>query len=100
MSVLTPYPSFRVMESASPPVSPTVVAQILIIQNARVTSGTLLSRSILCSPVRIVDSPSPKINERQINRTRALLGPTWRCTSSADGPSALLPEPRFELGLN
>src|SRR5690349_21286435 len=30
------------MESASPPVSPTVVAKILITQNMRVTRGTLL----------------------------------------------------------
>src|SRR6266436_4145638 len=38
------------MDRASPPVSPTVVAQILITQNMRVTCGTLLSRSPLrCS---------------------------------------------------
>jgi hypothetical protein len=30
---------------ASPPVSPTVVAQILMIQNASVTAGTLLKAS-------------------------------------------------------
>src|ERR1700730_17807891 len=41
------------MERASPPVSPTVVAQILITQNMRVTAGTLLSRSPLrCSSDR------------------------------------------------
>jgi len=32
----------QVMERASPPVSPTVVAQILISQNMTVTAGTLL----------------------------------------------------------
>jgi hypothetical protein len=39
---LTAYPSFIVIDSASPPVSPSVVASTLITQNAKVTSGTLL----------------------------------------------------------
>src|SRR4051812_45913396 len=41
------------MERASPPVSPTVVAHTLITQNIRVTSGTLLTISLMrCSSDR------------------------------------------------
>src|SRR5258706_15854097 len=42
MAVPTRYPKFMDMETASPPVSPSVVAAIFIIQKRRVTSGTLL----------------------------------------------------------
>ena len=35
------------MDTASPPVSPRVVAAILIIQNRSVTSGTLLSTALV-----------------------------------------------------
>ena len=41
--VLTRYPNLKVMETASPPVSPRVVAAILITQKVRVTSGTLVA---------------------------------------------------------
>src|ERR1700733_16331362 len=37
ITLLTAYPRFSVIDSASPPVSPTVVARILIAQNASVT---------------------------------------------------------------
>src|SRR3954453_9110696 len=40
-ALLSAYPQFSVMETASPPVSPNVVAMILTIQNPSVTSGTL-----------------------------------------------------------
>jgi hypothetical protein len=43
--LLSAYPSFRVIDSASPPVSPSVVARILTTQNANVTRGTLLRAS-------------------------------------------------------
>jgi hypothetical protein len=43
--VLTRYPRFMDIDTASPPVSPSVVANIFMIQKARVTSGTLLSVS-------------------------------------------------------
>src|SRR5882757_7077449 len=42
IALLRAYPQFNVMETASPPVSPKVVAAILITQKAKVTSGTLL----------------------------------------------------------
>jgi hypothetical protein len=45
--VLAIYPKFSVIESASPPVSPSVVAQILINQKIKVTCGTLLKSSVL-----------------------------------------------------
>src|SRR5450631_3163753 len=41
-ALLSAYPQFNVMDTASPPVSPRVVAAILITQNVNVTSGTLL----------------------------------------------------------
>src|SRR3984885_10782841 len=47
IKVLTAYPSFIVMESASPPVSPSVVAAILMIQNAIAICGTLLATAKL-----------------------------------------------------
>ena len=40
--VPTKYPKFIDIETASPPVSPSVVAAILIIQKRRVNSGVLL----------------------------------------------------------
>src|SRR5712671_3607665 len=39
------YPQLRVIVTVSPPVSPSVVAAILMIQKAKVTSGTLLDDS-------------------------------------------------------
>ncbi len=42
MMLLSAYPRFSDMETASPPVSPNVVARILMNQKASVTSGTLL----------------------------------------------------------
>src|SRR3979411_2482201 len=42
IALLRAYPQFNVIETASPPVSPRVVAAILISQKTRVTSGTLL----------------------------------------------------------
>ena len=44
-------PSFSCIERASPPVSPTVVAQILTSQNIRVAAGALLSAS--CTTFRV-----------------------------------------------
>ena len=41
------YPQFRVMLIVSPPVSPSVVAAILMIQKNTVTSGTLLDAQLL-----------------------------------------------------
>src|SRR5712671_3945561 len=41
IALLSAYPQFSVIETASPPVSPKVVAAILISQKATVTSGTL-----------------------------------------------------------
>src|SRR5882672_3305989 len=41
-ALLKAYPQFSVIDTASPPVSPKVVATILMTQNASVTSGTLL----------------------------------------------------------
>jgi hypothetical protein len=43
MTLLAAYPKFIDIETASPPVSPSVVARTLMTQNVRVTSGTLLS---------------------------------------------------------
>ena len=58
--VLRPQGSFIVIDNWSPPVSPSVVAAILMIQKVRVTSGTLLRtmRSKVsgippCGPVRL-----------------------------------------------
>ena len=42
MAVAVKYPSCMDMDRASPPVSPSVVAAILITQKSKVTSGTLL----------------------------------------------------------
>jgi hypothetical protein len=42
----TAYPSFIDMVTASPPVSPSVVARILRIQKPSVTSGTLLKANL------------------------------------------------------
>jgi hypothetical protein len=39
--VLIAYPRFSVIDKASPPVLPSVVAAILMIQNVKVTRGTL-----------------------------------------------------------
>jgi hypothetical protein len=39
---MEPFPRFIDIVTESPPVSPSVVARILIIQNPSVTSGTLL----------------------------------------------------------
>ena len=47
--LLMPYPSFRVIDRASPPVSLSVVARILMIQNASVTLATLLRASVLAA---------------------------------------------------
>ncbi|MGY3404905.1 hypothetical protein ACVWZV_001018 [Bradyrhizobium sp. GM5.1] len=43
IALLTAYPRFMDMDTASPPVSPSVVASTLMIQKITVTSGTLLS---------------------------------------------------------
>src|ERR1700730_16514247 len=48
--LLMAYPSFRVIDRASPPASPSVVARILTIQNTSVTRGTLLKASVLRRP--------------------------------------------------
>jgi hypothetical protein len=48
------YPSFRVIDSASPPVSPTVVAKILTTQNASVTLGTLLKATVLAATLALL----------------------------------------------
>src|ERR1700730_9655720 len=45
IALLTAYPQFSVMETASPPVSPSVVAIILTTQKPNVTAGTLLMPS-------------------------------------------------------
>jgi hypothetical protein len=42
MALLKAYPRCIVIETASPPVSPRVVAATFMTQKARVTSGTLL----------------------------------------------------------
>src|ERR1700733_13300833 len=52
MPVLTAYPSFRVIDSASPPVSPSVVAAILMIQNPSVTAGILLASGLAIPGMR------------------------------------------------
>jgi len=44
--LLVAYPRFMDIETASPPVSPSVVARILMIQKISVTSGTLLFCSL------------------------------------------------------
>ena len=43
MIVLVAYPIFKVIDIKSPAVSPRVVAQIFIIQNARVMSATFFA---------------------------------------------------------
>src|ERR1700704_567684 len=45
------YPQFNVMVTESPPVSPSVVAAILMIQKPSVTSGTLLRPIVALSIV-------------------------------------------------
>jgi hypothetical protein len=47
IKVLVKYPSFNDIEKLSPPVSPKVVAKILVIQNRRVTWGTLVIYSLI-----------------------------------------------------
>jgi hypothetical protein len=42
--LLAAYPSLKLMESVSPPVSPSVVAAIFTIQNPKTTSGTFIAR--------------------------------------------------------
>jgi hypothetical protein len=42
MMVLVAYPSFSVIDGASPAVSTSVIAKILMTRNASVTGGTLL----------------------------------------------------------
>src|SRR5579871_5217315 len=60
------------MDNASPPVSPTVVAQILTTQNARVTSGTLLGLDVsaglemLTVPVRARQDLDPSPRSRRV----------------------------------
>src|SRR5229473_3531047 len=55
IAVPTRYPRFMDMVTASPPVSPNVVARIFTTQNASVTAGTLLERSempfMICIPI-------------------------------------------------
>ncbi len=45
MPVPAMHPRFIDMETVSPPVSPRVIARILITQKRNVTSGTLLKKS-------------------------------------------------------
>ena len=47
------YPQLRVIVTVSPPVSPSVVAAILMIQKLRVTAGTLLKVMFSSSRVAI-----------------------------------------------
>src|SRR2546423_14376395 len=88
------------MDRASPPVSPRVVAQILIIQNARVTGGTFeiqagsgLLASARCSTTALLSSPralSPSAYAmRQDDSARGDRGPSWKadsCHTSIDSP--------------
>src|SRR3979490_2735125 len=52
----------QVMVTVSPPVSPRVVARILMIQNPRMTSGTLLAG---CSAIRAI---SDFLDQWRLNR--------------------------------
>src|SRR6478672_12675031 len=55
--VPTRYPKFIDIETASPAVSPSVVAATLMIQKTRVTSGTLLKVKVLGRPtLRVTQS--------------------------------------------
>ena len=57
----TRYPQFSVMVTESPPVSPSVVAAIFMIQKLRVTSGTLLRVALVASSISsILDFSSYK----------------------------------------
>src|SRR5665213_2199278 len=59
------------METASPPVSPKVVASTLMIQNVRVTSGTLLSTHSL-APCALPAGPLLFISMGRCSRTFSL----------------------------
>src|ERR1700737_2802338 len=71
IAVPTRYPRFIDMVTASPPVSPSVVARILTIQNARVTSGSLLLWFSVTSRMALF-----LIGKRQGQSTRILRGGT------------------------
>src|SRR5580704_6999772 len=62
--LLMAYPSFKVIDSASPPVSPTVVARILTIQNPSVTCGTLLKPSVTALAALSARNPAPPLGLR------------------------------------
>src|SRR6185503_1349155 len=106
------------METASPPVSPSVVAAILMIQKASVTSGTLLSaaRPVLSGSFIVRISPGlPRVADRQglpdvavrlapVHDAAAVLGVDLHVHGAVWGASVLDP-PRldarhdpFELG--
>jgi hypothetical protein len=59
--VASAYPSFKVIDTASPPVSPSVVARIFTAQNASVTCGTLLNTSVLAAVASSVLNPAPPV---------------------------------------
>jgi hypothetical protein len=64
MMLLSAYPRFSDIETASPPVSPNVVARILMSQKARVTSGTLLGIAATAPFVSAAESAMPALPGR------------------------------------
>src|SRR5258706_5813162 len=64
------------MDTASPPVSPSVVARIFMIQKTRVTSGTLLRTSLFsmliapCQSNRVTPSPASQLARAGLNTAR------------------------------
>src|SRR5258706_11347040 len=65
------YPQLSVMVTVSPPVSPNVVAAILMIQKASVTSGTLLNDSDIFLRVPLVGKTTS---------TRPICSPMLQCS--------------------
>ena len=53
ITVLIAYPTSMVIESRSPAVSPNVVAQIFMIQNASVISGSLLRGVVIVRSIMV-----------------------------------------------